>query len=82
MLGYEPELSMATIQKEGQVNSNRTIYIRLAIAGFAFGNTMLFSLPVYFDEGMNLMASHFSLLFTGLKHSSSRKTKSSQTDIN
>ena len=66
MLGYEPELSMATVQKEGQVNSNRTMYIRLAIAGFAFGNTMLFSLPGYFDEGMNLMASHFSLLFSGL----------------
>ena len=66
MLGYEPELSMATVQKEGQVNSNRIMYIRLAIAGFAFGNTMLFSLPGYFDEGMNLMASHFSLLFSGL----------------
>ena len=66
MLGYEPELSMATVHKEGQVNSNRTMYIRLAIAGFAFGNTMLFSLPGYFDEGMNLMASHFSLLFSGL----------------
>jgi len=66
MLGYEPELSMATVQKEGQVNTNRTMYIRLAVAGFAFGNTMLFSLPGYFDEGMNLIASHFSLLFSGL----------------
>jgi Cu+-exporting ATPase len=27
---------------------------------------MLFSLPGYFDEGVNLMGSHFSLLFAGL----------------
>ncbi len=66
LLGYEPELSLATVQKKGQVNTNRPMYIRLAIAGFAFGNTMLFSLPGYFDEGMNLMGSHFSLLFSGL----------------
>lgn len=66
LLGYEPELSMATVQKVEQVNSNKTMYIRLSIAGFAFGNTMLFSLPGYFDEGMNLMGSHFSLLFSGL----------------
>ena len=66
LLGYEPDLSLATVAKKGQDNSNRSMYIKLAIAGFAFGNTMLFSLPGYFDEGVNLMGSHFSLVFSGL----------------
>ena len=66
LLGYEPDLSLATVEKKGKDNGNRPMYIKLAIAGFAFGNTMLFSLPGYFDEGMNLMGSHFSLLFSGL----------------
>jgi len=66
LLGYEPDLSLISVDKKQQDISNRTMYIRLAIAGFAFGNTMLFSLPGYFDEGMNLMSSHFSLLFSGL----------------
>ena len=66
ILGYEPDLSLASVSKKQQDISNRPFYIRLAIAGFAFGNTMLFSLPGYFDEGVNLMGSHFSLLFAGL----------------
>jgi Cu+-exporting ATPase len=66
LLGYEPDLSLASVGKKQKDISNRPMYIRLAIAGFAFGNMMLFSLPGYFDQGVNLMGSHFSLLFSGL----------------
>ena len=66
LLGYEPDLSMAALHKKHQKSTNRTLYIQLAIAGFAFGNTMLFSLPGYFDANVNAMGNHFHVLFAAL----------------
>ena len=66
ILGYEPRITLATREKVSKDNSNRPYYIGLAIAGFAFGNIMLFSLPGYFDQGKDLMNSQFKHLFSAL----------------
>ncbi|HQW41736.1 MAG TPA: HAD-IC family P-type ATPase, partial [Flavobacteriales bacterium] len=43
-IGYGPQLT-ASAPKTGQVP--RMLYIRLGVAGFIFGNTMMFSFPEY-----------------------------------
>lgn len=48
-LGYEPALTLADSKKTKEKNQNRTLYYQIGIAGFCFGNIMLFSMPEYFD---------------------------------
>jgi len=43
--GYEPEINLASLTEEVQKESNKQLYIKLGIAGFAFGNLMLLSFP-------------------------------------
>lgn len=59
MLGYPPEISG---KKEAPVN--RKWMIKLAVAGFSFGNVMLFSFPEYL--GLPSDDEYFSLIFGGL----------------
>lgn len=66
LLGYEPDISLAAMHKQTKDTSNRSMYIRLAIAGFAFGNTMMVSLPGYFDEGIGDLQSTFTIMFAAL----------------
>lgn len=47
-LGYEPELNFADLQDRPGARGSRRLWLQLAVAGFAFGNIMLFSLPSYF----------------------------------
>lgn len=50
-LGYEPQLSFRDLEaKETRKTQNGRI-VRIGIAGFAFANIMLFSLPDYFSGG-------------------------------
>lgn len=46
-LGYEPDLRLADLDRRSAPVSRR-LWLQLGVAGFAFGNTMLFSLPAYF----------------------------------
>ena len=46
-LGYEPELNLGSIQKKPAQSPNRSLYLKLGVAAFCFGNIMLFSLPEY-----------------------------------
>ncbi|MFM7103850.1 MAG: heavy metal translocating P-type ATPase metal-binding domain-containing protein, partial [Verrucomicrobiota bacterium] len=46
-LGYEPDLRLGDLGRRPAPVSRR-LWLQLAVAGFAFGNTMLFSLPGYF----------------------------------
>jgi Cu+-exporting ATPase len=46
-LGYEPELSLASVRREKPASTNRSLYYRIGVAGFCFGNIMLFSFPEY-----------------------------------
>ena len=48
-LGYKPIISSEPIENQkNKTNSN--LIIKLAIAGFAFGNVMLFALPEYLEK--------------------------------
>jgi Cu+-exporting ATPase len=47
-LGYEPELSLASLHRAPMPDNRRGLYLKIGIAAFAFGNIMLFSLPEYF----------------------------------
>ncbi|MBN8247256.1 MAG: heavy metal translocating P-type ATPase metal-binding domain-containing protein [Verrucomicrobia bacterium] len=47
-LGYPPELSLADLDRAPAPPAPQRLWLRIAVAGFAFGNTMLFSLPHYF----------------------------------
>ncbi len=51
-LGYEPHLSLQQLD-EKQTSSDKTLIYKLGVAGFAFGNIMLLSLPEYFSAGIN-----------------------------
>lgn len=47
-LGYEPLLNLSDLEAKRTDPSTRRLYLQLGIAGFAFGNIMLMSLPSYF----------------------------------
>jgi Cu+-exporting ATPase len=46
-LGYEPELKLSDLEGRQQVRVARRLWIQLGLAGFAFGNIMLFSISSY-----------------------------------
>ncbi len=50
-LGYEPQISMADLEKRSRRGGRRDLYLKIGVAGFAFGNIMLLSLPEYFSGG-------------------------------
>jgi len=46
-LGYEPEINLASLEQKVQRESTRSLYLKIGMAGFAFGNIMLLSFPEY-----------------------------------
>ena len=50
-IGYRPKLSISDLESVKQKNPNKPLYIKLGIAGFAFGNIMLLALPEYLSGG-------------------------------
>ncbi len=46
-LGYEPQLTLDELDKRKIDPARKSLWLRLGVAGFAFGNIMLFSLPGY-----------------------------------
>jgi P-type Cu+ transporter len=64
-IGYEPTINLADVDKKNvQVTDKKLIY-KLAVAGFCFGNMMLFSLPEYFAEA-ELLGEGFKKTFNYL----------------
>ena len=64
-INYIPQLTLDTLQKGAKRKVNRGIYYRLGVAGFCFGNIMLFSFPAYLsvnDAVENLLRQNFGLL--------------------
>lgn len=47
MIGYAPDINMGSVD-ERKKSSDKSLIIKLGVAGFAFGNIMLFALPEYF----------------------------------
>lgn len=55
-IGYEPSISLDTTSGN-QVKIKNNLGIKIAVAGFCFGNSMLISLPEYLDSGFQLTES-------------------------
>jgi P-type Cu+ transporter len=51
LLGYRPTLNLSDIEQPRKIAHNRSLYIKLGIAGFAFGNIMLMAIPEYLSGG-------------------------------
>lgn len=64
-LGYEPKINLSDGEKSSKPKADRSTINRLAVAGFCFGNMMLFSLPEYFSE-RELLGENFQGLFNYL----------------
>ncbi len=53
-VGYEPEINLQNASKTKSKKENRTLYLQIGVAGFAFGNIMMLSFPEYFGfEGLD-----------------------------
>jgi Cu+-exporting ATPase len=46
-IGYEPHISLADMEQKKQHRAQRQLFIKIALAGFAFGNVMMLSFPDY-----------------------------------
>lgn len=47
-IGYEPTLTLGELEKQKRDPACKRRWIQMGVAGFAFGNVMLFSMPGYF----------------------------------
>ena len=47
-IGYEPRLTLGALEKDKADPARRRLQLQVGVAGFAFGNIMLFALPTYF----------------------------------
>lgn len=47
-IGYEPSLTLQHLEKRREDAARKRLHLQIGVAGFAFGNIMLFSLPGYF----------------------------------
>jgi Cu+-exporting ATPase len=63
-IGYEPLISLQDVVKENSHSVNRKLIWKIAIAGFAMGNVMLFSFPEYL--GLSAYEIRFQRLFAWL----------------
>lgn len=63
-LGYDPELRLEAIEKKIESDLTRALYYKIGIAGFCFGNSMLFSFPEYLgvDAGEKTLRMVFSYM--------------------
>jgi len=64
-INYIPQLTLDSLQGGAKRKINRGIYYRLGVAGFCFGNIMLFSFPGYLsvnDTVENLLRQNFGFL--------------------
>ncbi|MEE9573079.1 MAG: HAD-IC family P-type ATPase, partial [Candidatus Neomarinimicrobiota bacterium] len=64
-LGYEPEFNLADLQTKVGEKNLRNLYIKIGIAGFAFGNIMLLSLPEYLNN-YGALSHNFQIFFSVL----------------
>jgi Cu+-exporting ATPase len=46
-IGYQPEINLSNLDDNKARIASRSFYYKLGLAGFAFGNVMLFSFPEY-----------------------------------
>ncbi|MBZ0201429.1 MAG: heavy metal translocating P-type ATPase metal-binding domain-containing protein [Ignavibacteria bacterium] len=46
-IGYEPQISLNDLENKVKYRSNKSLYYKIGVAGFCFGNIMLLSFPEY-----------------------------------
>ena len=68
-LGYEPNISLEDSNKKDEKSINRSLYLKIGVAGFAFGNIMLLSFPEYFgfeglEENIQRFLSYLNILLS------------------
>ncbi len=64
-LGYEPDFNLADLHTKVGEKNLQNLYIKIGIAGFAFGNIMLLSLPDYF-KSYDTIPYNFQIFFSFL----------------
>lgn len=64
-IGYEPKINLSNLDKKQGATFDMHLIQKLAVAGFCFGNMMLFSIPEYFSEA-ELIDPSFRGLFSYL----------------
>ena len=62
-LGYPPAVSLESLDKTKKHVEKSNIGVKIAVAGFCFGNSMLMSMPEYLDSKM-LLTADFKQLFS------------------
>lgn len=61
-LGYAPDIRLSDADASRQSSNNRSFYLKLGVAGFAYGNIMLMSFPQYL--GLDIVReSQFAIFF-------------------
>jgi len=61
-LGYEPKINLSDLDQKTKSSIDRKTLTKLGVAGFCFGNMMLFSMPEYFSEA-KLLGDGFKQVF-------------------
>jgi len=59
---YIPNITLESVEKDKSKKSNKKILFKIGVAGFAFGNTMLFSFPEYLP-GSETIDFHYKTFF-------------------
>lgn len=49
-LGYEPLINLDVVNKRSQSSAEKKLYLKIGLAGFAFGNVMILSFPEYLSR--------------------------------
>lgn len=62
-IGYEPELRLEKLDQKAPASPDRRLWLKLGVAGFAFGNIMLFSFPEYLSGSTLSDQGSFHLFF-------------------
>ena len=66
-IGYEPEIRLEKLDsKTEKSHQNRSLWLKMGVAGFAFGNIMLFSFPDYLDTTGSGLGGNFHIFFGAL----------------
>ena len=60
-INYTPQISLDDLEKKSKKTTNRSIYYKLGVAGFSFGNIMLLSFPEYLNYDNALESSYRSV---------------------
>ncbi|RNC84659.1 MAG: HAD family hydrolase [Balneola sp.] len=65
-IGYEPSLKLEQLKEEKPATIERSLWLKLGVAGFCFGNIMLFSFPEYLNMDQSGSSEMFRYFFGAL----------------